>query len=79
MSCRHSKATSQGLSATAGRLGSWKGKKLRILRADPTPRTHGFMQQEAKQLALMTERKERENQERFSWERSSEGNFITRS
>lgn len=46
----------------------------------PNPVTHCFTEQEAKQLALMTECKERKKKKkRFSWERSSEGNFITRS
>lgn len=79
MSCRHSKATSQGLSATEPGWVHGKVKNYVFCMQTPNPRTHGFMEQEAKQLALMTERKERENQERFSWERSSEGNFITRS
>lgn len=45
----------------------------------PNPVTHCFTEQEAKQLPLMTECKERQKKKRFIWERNSEGNFITRS
>lgn len=55
MSCRHSRTTSQGLSATAGWLGSWKVKNYISCMQTPNPGTHCFMEQEAKQLALMTE------------------------
>lgn len=79
MSCRHSKTTSQGLPATEHGWVHGKVKNYVFCVQTPNSRTHGFMEQEAKQLTLMTELKERENQERFSWERSSEGNFITRS
>lgn len=37
MSGKDSKSTNQGLPATTGWLGSWKGKKLHILHADPKP------------------------------------------
>lgn len=62
-------------------LASWVHEKVKNYTPHvqiPNPVTHCFTEQEAKQLALMTECKEREKKKSFSRERSSEGNFITR-
>lgn len=59
MSCRHSKTTSKGCQPL---LAGWVGGKVKnyiSCMQTPNPRTHCFMEQEAKQLALMTECKER--------------------
>lgn len=64
-------------------LASWVHEKVKNYASRvqiPNPVTHCFTEQEAKQLALMTERKEKEKKKKVSArERSSEGNFITRS
>lgn len=65
-------------------LASWVHEKVKNYAPHvqiPNSMTPCFTEQDAKQLASMTECKERKTprQKRFSWERSSEGNFITRS